>query len=443
MKTKTIILITAILISLCVRAQENETPAQWNLTQCIDYALKQNIQVRQSILTNLANQVNKEQAEAQKLPSLSASARQNFSWGNREDASTGKSVFSGNNSTSYSLSSGITLYNGSKLNNLIKQADLDWQSGIYDSETIKETISLSILNAFLQVLFTEEQIKNAESQLESTTEQLNYAKERLAAGIISQSDYLQVKSQVATEKGNLTSAQSQNAIAKVNLMQLMELPVTENFHLEKPDLGESVNQSIYPLAADVYAAALQIKPQIKSVGYKKESAALNEKIAQAGYYPTISAEAGVGTSYSNLYETGYFSQLNDQFSPSLGLSLSIPIFQKKQVKSNVALAKINYQNAELQEIDTQNQLRKEIEQVCQDVISVQAEYEANLEQYKATQESYALAEEKYNNGLINSVDFLFEKTNLIVSESQLLQSKYNLIFNYKILDFYLGNPISL
>ncbi|MCG6188524.1 TolC family protein [Maribellus maritimus] len=443
MKTKTIILILSILSPFILKAQQTETPESWSLTDCIDYALEQNIQVRQSILANLSDKVNKKQAKANKLPSVNASVRQNFSWSNSEDFTTGSSEFTGNNSTSYSVSSSLTLYNGSRLNNLVKQAEFDMQAGIYDSETIKESVTISILNAYLQVLFTAEQVKNAERQIKSTTEQLNLAQERLNLGIISQSDYLQVKSQLASEKLSLANANSQFAIARVNLMQLMELPVNEDFTIVNPDLGDSVNQNLSPLSSDIYAIALEIKPQIKSAEFIKESAALNRKIAEAGYYPTLSAEAGLGTGYSNLSEAGYFNQLNDQISPSFGLSLSIPVFQKKQVKTSVSLAEINYQNAQLQEIDTKNQLRKEIEQVTVDVVSAQTEYEASLEQYNSTSESYNLAEEKFKNGLINSVDFLYERTNYILAESELLQSKYNLIFNYKILDFYIGNPITL
>lgn len=443
MKTKVIILLIALNIPALLNAQPEEPTKKWSLTDCVDYAFEQNIQVRQSILTNLSNQVNWEQTNANKLPSVNASARQNFSWSNRNDTSTGNSNFTGNNSTSYSVSSSVTLYNGSRLNNLIKQAELDVQAGIYDSGTIKESVSISILNAYLQILFTEEQVKNAEKQIESTTEQLNLAQERLNLGIISQSDYLQVKSQLASEKLSLANANSQYAIARVNLMQLMDLPVSEDFDIAQPDLDESINQNLTPLAADVYNTALEIKPEIKSAEYNRESAALNKKIAKAGFYPTISAEAGLGTGYSNLSEAGYFSQLNDQISPSVGFSVSIPIFQKKQVKTNVSLAEISYQNAELQEINTRNQLRKEIEQVCVDVESAQTEYEASLEKYNSTQESYTLAEEKFKNGLINSVDFLYERTNYIVAESELLQSKYNLIFSYKILDFYSGIPIAL
>ncbi len=440
---KTIFLLLLFFTSLTVSAQVNDTTKTWSLNNCIDYALNQNIQIRKSNLINLSNQVNAEQVAAQQLPSVSASARQNFNWANSTDLTTGEKKFTGSNSSSYSVNSSVVLYNGYRLKNLIKQAQLDLQSGKYDSETVKESVSLSILSAYLQVLFNEENVKNAKNQMDATKQQLDYANERLKLGIISQSDYLQVKSQLATDKLSLANAQSQLSTAKVNLMQLMELPVTDNFTIEHPDLGQSVDKNIHPVASEVYAIALGIKPQIKSAEYQKESAALNEKVAASGFYPTLSADAGIGTGYSKYAGQGYFSQLGDQVSPSVGLSLSIPIFQKKQVKSSVDQAKISYQNAELQEIDTKNQLRKEIEQACVDVTSSQTEYEASSEQYASALESYKLAEEKFNNGLINSVDFLFEKTNLITAESQLLQSKYNLIFNYKILDFYSGVPIAL
>lgn len=443
MKTITIFLILLLPVTMFAQTQENDTTKTWTLNDCIDYALKQNVQVRKSNLTNLSNQVYADQATANQLPSVSASVRQNFNWANSTDATTGQKSFSGSNSSSYSLSSSVVLYNGSRLKNLIKQAQLDLQKGEYDSETVKESVSLSILSAYLQVLFNEENVKNARNQMDATSEQLGYSAERLKLGIISQSDYLQVKSQLASEKLSLANAQSQLAIAKVSLMQLMELPVNDNFSIAQPNLGQSVDKNIHPVASEVYEIALGIKPEIKSAEYLKKSAALDEKVAASSYYPSLSADAGLGTSYSGYGSQSYFGQLGDQVTPSVGLSLSIPIFQKKQVKSSVAQAKISYQNAELQEIDTKNQLRKEIEQACVDVTSSQAEFEASSEQYAAALESYKLAEQKFNNGLINSVDFLFEKTNLIKAESQLLQSKFNLIFNYKILDFYSGVPIAL
>lgn len=444
MKTKRIILFSLLIWPLWMAAQNTPSKTAWSLSNCINYALAQNIQVRKSSLNSESSRVNSEQADAQKLPSLSASVRQNFSWSNREDMTTGTSSFSGSSNNNLSLSSGITLYNGMKLTNRAEQARLDLRSSLLNTETIRESVSLGILNAFLQVLFTGEQVKNSGRQVEATTQQLNLAKERLDMKIISMSDYLQVKSQLANEKLSLTNAQNQNAIAKVNLMQLMELPVDNEFMVKEPVMEEMINKNLTPEAQEVYAIALGIKPQVQSAELAKQSAVLDEKIARANYLPTLSADAGLSTGYSSFSnESGYWSEIGNALSPSAGLSLSIPIFQRKQAKSSVALAKISLQNAELDEINTKNQLRKEIEQACLDVVSAQSEFESSKENYQSVMESYALAEEKFKQGLINSVDFLFEKTSQIVAESQLLQSRYNLIFSYKILDFYSGVPIEL
>ena len=226
-------------------------------------------------------------------------------------------------------------------------------------------------------------------------------------------------------------------------MQLMELPVTADFNIVHPDLGESLNQNRAPDVKAIFETALSIKPQIKNASVNKDIAALDEKIAKAGYIPTLSASAGLTSGYSTTATDIYFNQLNNTIRPAVGVSLSIPIYQKKQVKTSVAVAKIGYRDAELSETDTKNQLRKSIEQTCQDVVSAQIEYEANLENYAATSEASELSGEKFRQGLINSIDYLVSKTNLIVAESQLLQSKYKLIFSYKILDFYQGIPLSL
>ncbi len=444
MKTQFPIVLFCLMWPLTVLSQTSGEDNDWTFEECLEYALKQNIQVRKSELTNQSNQVNVEYTRAQRLPSLSASVHQNFNWNNQKDMDTGESSFTGSNNTNYSLSSSLSIYNGFSLNNRIKQSELDFESGKYNSETIRESVSMNILDAFLQVLFTEEQVKNSEQQVESTIEQLNLAEERLHLSVISQSDYLQIKSQLASEKLVLANSQSQFEIARVNLMQLMELPVSDDFTIVHPDLEDFINQDRIPDAQSVYRKSLAIKPQIKNAALNKESSTIEEKIARAGYLPVLSMSAGLGTGYSSLTdEMGYFDQMNDQINPSIGFTLSIPIFQKKQVKTNLAYARIGIQNAELSEIEVKRQLRKEIEQACQDVVSAQIEYEASQEQFQATEESYALATEKFEQGLINSVDYLFEKTNLIVAESQLLQSKYNLIFSYKVLDFYTGVPLTL
>ncbi len=437
---KLIMILGVFLIcsGVIVNGQEDSI---WTLEECIEYALDQNIQVRKSELTNQRFGINAEQAKAQRLPSLNASIGQNFNW--TKSTATGESGLTGSNGSSYSVNSGVTLFNACRLTSQIKQAELEIEGGQYSLETTKESISLSILNAYLQILYAEEQVKNGEKQIESTESQLNLAEERLILKVISQADYAQVKSQLASEKLTLANSESQLAIAKVILMQLMELPVADHFDIEHPDMEESLNQNRIPDVKSIFETALAIKPQVKSAEVNKEIAALDEKIAKAGYFPTLSASAGISSSYTSQATDPYFDQLNTGVRPSAGFSLSIPIYQKNQVKNSVTIAKIGYEDAILSETDTRNQLRKNIEQACLDVTSAQIEYEASIEKYNATLESSALSDEKFEQGIINSVDYLVSKTNLIVAESQLLQSKFNLIFSYRILDFYTGIPLTL
>jgi outer membrane protein len=436
-------LILILSISLLAAGQNlfGQQDSIWTLQKCIEHAFNQNIQIRKSELSNQRFGLYSEQAKAQRMPSVDASLSQNFNWS--KNTTTGRTGFSGVNGSNYSVNSGVIIYNAFRIKNQIKQAELNMDGGKYSLEATKELISLNILDAYLQVLYAEEQLKNSQKQIESTTSQLALAQERLGLKVISVADFAQVKSQLASEKLTLANSESQLSIAKINLMQLMELPVQENFNIAHPDLQESLNQGRAPDVKSVYETALSIKPQVKNAAVNKEVAGLDEKIAKASYFPVLSASGSISLGYSSQTNDPYFDQLNNGVRPAVGFSLSVPIYQKKQAKTSVAIAKLGYTDAELSEIDTRNQLRKSVEQACLDVSSAQVEYEASVEKYKATKESSALSDERFKQGFINSVDYLVSKTNLIVAESQMLQSKYKLIFSYKILDFYTGIPLSL
>jgi outer membrane protein len=441
---KTSLMITSFLIVFTGMSSRAQVKT-WTLEECINYALSRNIQIQKTELTNDRNQLSSDQAQANRLPSVNASVRENFNWYKGFDSTTGSyGSSSGANSTNYSLNSSVSLFNSQKLTNRIKLAELDLQGGRLYSETVKESVGLNIMNAYLQVLYAYESVSNAEKQIISTTEQLNLSKERMDLGVISMSDYLQIKSELAAEKSTLASAQGQLSMSKVTLMQLMELPVDSNFEVSSPNLEKLLIELAQPDAQEIYNLALGIKPQIKNAELTKEGALIDVQIAKADALPSLSMDAGLSSGYSSLTKnSGYTQQLKDKVNPSVGLSLSIPIFQKKQIKTNVALANISVSDAELDEINTKNQLRKEIEQACQDVVSAKSQYTASLEQKQSTQESYDVVTEKYRLGLLNSVDFLVQKTNLITSESKLLQSRFNVIFSFKVLDFYKGIPLAL
>jgi outer membrane protein len=286
------VFVISIILFATVGKVSGQTESGWTLEKCIEYAFSQNITIRKSELTNQRYSLYAGQAKAQRFPSVNASAGQNFNWTKSTD--TGETGYIGSNGSSLSLNSGVTVFGASKITNQIKQADLDIQSGMLSLETIKESISLNILNAYLQVLYAEELVKNSVKQIESTESQVNLASERLLLKGISQADYAQVKSQLASEKLTLANSRNQLAIAKVNLMQLMELPVSDDFNITHPELGESLNQNRVPDVKVIYEAALSIKPQIKNAVISKEIAALDEKIAKAQeLVPTIQAKCPI------------------------------------------------------------------------------------------------------------------------------------------------------
>jgi Outer membrane protein len=416
----------------------------WSVDDCIQYALEKNIQVQKAQVSNDIYKVNLTYAKSAWYPSLSGSARQNFDWGNQSNNTTGSIVFKGTNSTDLSLNSGMTVYNANKIRNSVKKSETDYEADKYNTEVIKESVSLNVLNAYVQVLYAEEQVKNSNDQISSLVEQLNLAGERLKLGAIANSDYLQVKSQLATEKQTLAIAQSQLAINRITLMQLMELPITNDFLLEHPNLDSLINQKRNPDPKEVYQISLNIKPEVKNAELAKKSSQISVDLARANFYPDVSMNAGLVTSYSSFQSGGsaFGNQVKNNISPSIGLSASIPIYLNRQVRTNVEIAKLNTNNAELQELNVKDLLRRSIEQACQDVISSQIEYEASAEAFQAVKESYDVASEKYNQGIMSSVDFLIQKTTFIATESTFLQSKYKLIFSYKVLDFYSGQPLS-
>jgi outer membrane protein len=443
MKKRLSVFIVSYLLSLSTASYLDAQNKIWTIDDCIQYALEKNIQVQKAQVSNDINEINLNYARSAWYPSLSGSARQNFDWSNQVNTTTGSTIYKGSNGTNLALNTGITVYNGNKLRNAVRKSETEYEADKYNTDVIKENVSLNVLNAYLQVLYSEELVKNSQNQIRSTDEQVYLAGERYKLGAISNSDFLQVTSQLATEKLTLAKAQTQLDIDRVTLMQLMELPENSDFSIEHPNLDSLMNQKRIPDPKEVYLLSLEIKPEVKNAELLRKSSLISVDMAKAGLLPDITANAGISDFYSSSQKAQSFvNQFKNNISPAIGLTVSIPIYLNKQVRTSVAIAKKNTSNAELDEQNIKNQLRKAIEQACLDVSSSQIEYEASSQQYKAVKESFDVASEKYFQGLMNSVDFLIQKTSFITAESSFLQSKYKLIFSYKVLDFYTGQPLS-
>ena len=438
------IIVCILMISLPVISNEAQD-STWTFDECIHYALSRNIDIQKAELVTQQNEVSYNQTKYNRLPSVEASVSHNTGWEKNRDQETNEyGPYSGSSSMNYGINSSVKLFNGFKINTQIKKSQLDLQSGKYYSQKIKESIELNILEAYLSIMYAQEEVNNAYEQLETTQEQLTLAKEKMNVGIISKSDYLQIESEYASEKLTLANANSSLTMAKVNLMQLMELPVTDDFTIATPDVDLLLQQDYEHVTSAIYSEALEVKPEIKEAKLNTESVKLDQKIARADLFPSLNMSAGASTGWSdNITGYNYSSQLENRLAPYVGVSMNIPIFQKNQVKTNITSAKISYNNAILEEMETKNNLRKVIEQAVVDANTARAEYQACIEQYEAIKESYQVAENKFELGLINSVEFLIIRNDLIMAESNLLQSKFKLIYSHKVIDFYKGSSVSL
>lgn len=425
-------------------------PAQWNLQACIDYALQQNITIRKNRLNAKSAEVDVKTARAALFPSLTASVSQRIV--NRPNSQTntiidGDNITSSQSKTSYNGSYGIdanwTLYNGSKRLNTLKQQRMNnriAELGVAESEN---TIEESITQIYVQILYAAEAVKVNEATLDVSRAECERARALLAAGSIARSDLAQLEAQVSTDKYQLVTAQATLQDYKLQLKQLLELDGEKEMTLYIPTLGDENVLSPLPSKTDVYRSALTLRPEIEAGRLNVKASELDIDIARSGYIPTISLSAGIGSTNTNGNDFTFGEQIKQNWNNSLGVTVSVPIFNNRQTKSAVQKAKIQKQNSELDLLDNQKNLYKTIEGLWLDANSAQQRYLAAIEKLRSTQTSYDLIQEQFNLGMKNTVELLTEKNNLLNAQQETLQAKYMAILNTQLLKFYQGEQITL
>ena len=425
-------------------------PAQWDLQSCIDYALQQNITIRKNRLNAESAQVDVKTARAALFPSLSASVSQRVVNRPKSETNTiidGDNITSSQSKTSYNGSYGIdanwTLYNGGKRLNTIKQQQLNnriAELGVAESEN---TIEESITQIYVQILYAAEAVKVNEATLDVSRAECERARALLAAGSIARSDLAQLEAQVSTDKYQLVTAQATLQDYKLQLKQLLELDGEKEMTLYIPTLGDENVLSPLPSKTDVYRSALTLRPEIEAGRLNVKASELDINIARSGYIPTISLSAGIGSTNTNGNDFTFGEQIKQNWNNSLGVTVSVPIFNNRQTKSAVQKAKIQKQNSELDLLDNQKNLYKTIEGLWLDANSAQQRYVAAIEKLRSTQTSYDLIQEQFNLGMKNTVELLTEKNNLLNAQQETLQAKYMAILNTQLLKFYQGEQITL
>ena len=423
---------------------------KWTLQECLDYAIANNIQIQQKKLAAASSHEDVLQSRSALFPSVSFSTNQNISWRPFAESTinlTNGSMTTSRNTVSYNGSYGInaswTVWNGNRNTNTIKRNKLSEQAADLDVASQSNTIQEQIAQLYVQTLYENEAVKVCKEVIKASELQRDRAKVMVELGSLAQVDLTQLESRVAQDYYSLSQAESQLANYKLQLKQLLEIHDSEPFEIAIPDIEDSKVLGTLPDEQAVYTAALTTRPEIQSAALDIESSKIALASARSGYMPTISINAGIGTSNSSGPDTPFFTQVKNNLSNSIGLSISVPIFDNLQTRTNIRKAKYTLHTSELNLQSQQKQLYSSVENYWLNASTSQQQYQYAKKYAESMKESYDLVSEQFNLGLKNIVELTTGKNNMLQAEQQLLQTKYTALLNQAMLRFYSGEEMAL
>lgn len=431
-------LLFAVILPLTLSGQK-----AWTLQECIKYAWENNIQLKQQEIVSEQSKNNVEQAKYSFLPTLNGSLSHSMNWGrsvNMQDLQIIQNKLY--QSTGASVRASVDIFNGFQKSYDAQSKKIQYEITLQDASLLKNNISIEISRAYLQILLSKEVLKVSQESFNSISEQVVRTKKFVDAGSQAMGTLLEMEAQMATERVQVVNAQNQVRANILTLKQLLDLPEEISFDVLIPDIdvtlamfkGEDIN--------NLYSISMNL-PQIQSAKLALQNSGTNLKLAKGQLLPSVSLSAGYGTNYSDSRSDAFFQQMKDNRNPSVSFSLSIPIFNSLSAKTMVKNAELSLKNSQLNLKSKEQQLFKEIQQANNDALALYEKYIASGQNVKAMEESFRYVQEKFNIGALNATDFTVAKTNLIKAKSDYIQSKYQFVFQLKVLDFYKGAQIVL
>ena len=409
---------------------------QYTLLECIDIALENNRNIKQQEINRQQRELAYSQARAELLPSLNASAGQNFVFGRSIGIDN---VYDNSNSsqTNFGIGADITIFDGLRMKHNIDARKAEMHASEADLEKIKDDIIMSVSTAFLQALLNKELLIISENQLESTSADYQRRLALVESGRLAEGELFEVEAQMAREELNRVQAENNLKLAILDLAQIMELESFNNFDIVAPSAETLINETGLIPSEAIYESALVNRPQIRSMQYRLESSEKEVLMARSQYFPTLSFGANMGTGYYNMSgrpNDTFSSQLRNNMSNSLGFNLRIPIFNKFQIKNNVSSARLAIANTQLELDKTKLELRKQIEQAYYNAVASASRWEAAKKSVEASNEAYRFTEEKHESGRANSYELFLAKNNQTQALGEEAQAKYEYAFRLKILE---------
>lgn len=416
---KIIIILTALLTTLLASAQKT-----WTLQASIDTALANNRNIKQRELMRQQNEIAWQQARANLLPNLNASASQGWSFGRSQMADgTYRNINSTN--SSFGVSSGITLFDGLKMKYDIQARMAELKISEANLEKVREDIVLSVSTSYLQVLLNKELLQIATEQIKLTNNRIEQQKLLVDAGKLAEGELLELYAQQAKEELNLTQASNTLKLSMLDLAQILEISDFESLDVVVPaDLRENELQVLSP--DQVYASALINRPEIKVAELNLKNSQKNIQIAKSNYFPSLSFGANVGG--------GYYNAISTPVSTNLGFNLTVPIFNKFQVRNQVRTAQLEAKSNQLNVENAQLELHKTVRQAYYNALAAKTKWDAANKAWSSSKEAYRFSSQKYDAGRATVFELYQAKNNLTRAQSEVSQSKYEYVFRIKILE---------
>ncbi|MBX2929972.1 MAG: TolC family protein [Saprospiraceae bacterium] len=452
--------------------------APWTLEKCVNYAVQNSLRVKQSQALIRDGELAVKQGQMSRLPSLNASTSAGAQFGRTIDPFTNTFATSSIKFNSFGLSAGMPLYTGGRISAGIHQSKLELEARAYDLQNVSNTLALDVARSYLTILLAQEQLDNAERQLNLSRQQLDQTDKLIRAGALPPNDRLDVLAQIARNEQVVVEVRNAVRSAYLGLRQLMELPPDEDLVIARPEITvpEVIDQATLSFPA-VYASALSNQPQIKSGDLRLKAAADGITLARSGMLPTLSIGGNLNTAFSSvarqvdgfqtirqsqtvfidgqpiLFETDvlspifmdipYFNQLNNNFGQSIGLTLSVPIYNNHRNNIAVERARLGVLNQELQNRQQRQLLQTVVQQAINDAMAAREAWMAGNKAVEAAQAAFDNAQKRFDLGAINALQYSTARITLDSAQVDLIRAKYQYLFNLKNVEFYLGKPMQL
>jgi outer membrane protein len=413
----------------------------WTLAECIRHAQDNNITLKQRDLQVKQQEIQLETTKGSRLPQVSGSTSENFSFGR---GLTADNTYSNTNTTSTGISLGtaVPVFQGFRIRNSIKEGELNLQATTAELEKAREDMSVSVAQAYVQILYNMELLDVALNQVGIDSLQVERLSAMLENGKASPAQLAQQKAALGQSRLSATQARNNLNLSLLDLSQLLELPNPEGFSIVRPSVP--IDGILLGNPEDIYAEAVENKPAIKAAMFRLDASDFTIKGAKGAFLPSISANGGLGTNYytmSSAPSATFMEQVKHNFSQYLGISLSVPIFSGFQNRNQVRLAELSRTNQMLQLENTKKTLYKEIQQAYYNAVAAADRYRSSEDAKESARESFELMKAKYENGKSNITEFNEARDSWLEAESNLVRSRYEYLYSAKLLDFYRGRPL--